>query len=58
MATGFGTNLGWDVHPDGRRFVFIRTEPVESVASEERPERYWVVVDWFEELRSLTGGGG
>jgi hypothetical protein len=44
----------WDLSPDGRRFVAV-VEPGRE--GPPRPSvRAELVVNWFEELRGLTGG--
>ena len=49
--TGTGTS-GYDVSPDGRRFLMIQaTEP------EEPATQVSVVINWFEELRRLVPKG-
>ena len=52
-----GGNAGWDVHPDGDRFLV--THEVGGGAEEEdeagRPSRYHVVLNWFEELDGRLG---
>lgn len=44
--------LGWDVHPDGDRFILTHEVGGEAVqeGGAERPSRYFVVLNWFEEL--------
>jgi hypothetical protein len=49
----FGTSTpirGFDVTPDGSRFFVTRGTPVHAPAGEIH-----VVVNWFTELRKLTG---
>lgn len=53
---------GWDLHPDGDRFMIARRarsgQPAEAgEALQTDPERYLVVVNWFEELRAAMGVG-
>lgn len=38
----------YDVHPDGQRFVMIRSEPLDG------PLQFVVVANWFEELTRLA----
>lgn len=50
----------YDVHPDGRSFVFVRFPADEDATGAEPssgPPRLEieVVVNWFEELRQLSG---
>jgi serine/threonine-protein kinase len=49
----------WDLHPDGDRIIVAQKV---GVASEEDPEpaadpTYFVVVNWFTELKAAVGGG-
>ena len=51
---GYG---GWDIHPDGSRFVVVGPlgdGEAQDVAPE--PRRFFVVTNWFEELRERMGG--
>jgi len=51
--------FGWDLHPDGERFlVTVNDAPAAAAASAGRQERArtLVVVNWFEELRERMGG--
>ena len=41
---------GWDVHPDGSRFLFAINQDRETVAQE-----VYLVTNWFTELRQRTG---
>ena len=42
----------WDIHPDGSRFIMVKTEGGEGqVASSE----VYLVTNWFEELRQRMG---
>jgi serine/threonine protein kinase/Tol biopolymer transport system component len=52
-----GMNLGrdaaqqWDLHPDGKRFIFtIDNAPVRD--SSRRPVRYVVILNWFTEVEA------
>jgi dipeptidyl aminopeptidase/acylaminoacyl peptidase len=45
--TGFHHDFA--ASPDGKRFVFIRTEP------DSQPTRLNVIVNWFEELKAKAG---
>jgi len=49
----------WDLHPDGDRFVvtqFVEQGAAARAAAGLYPERFVVVVNWFEELRARMGG--
>lgn len=48
----------WDLHPDGDRIVV--TQPVRTAttgSSEMFSGRFFVVVNWFEELKARLGSG-
>jgi len=48
----------WDLHPDGDRFVITRqaTDLVDAETDDNpAPERFLVVVNWFEELKARMG---
>jgi hypothetical protein len=47
---GFSAN-GYDVTPDGRRFVMIKQPP------ELAPRRVNLVINWFEELKRKAETG-
>ena len=47
----------WDLHPDGDRFVVTRRVTSASAQTDgtASPERFLVVVNWFEELKARMG---
>jgi Tol biopolymer transport system component len=48
----------WDIHPDGDRFVIAQDESRAVVEEGGGPvERFFVVVNWFEELMAALGEG-
>ena len=51
-------SISWDLHPDGDRLVApkminLGAEAIAAAAMD--PERFLVVVNWFEELRQRMG---
>jgi eukaryotic-like serine/threonine-protein kinase len=48
-AFDIGFHHDFAASPDGKRFVFIRTEP------DSQPTRLNVIVNWFEELKAKAG---
>jgi hypothetical protein len=40
---------GWDVHPDGKRFLMVKTG--EKTPSAEAPRRINIVLNWIDELK-------
>ena len=48
---------GWDLHPDGDRFVAaVPTRAASATGASAVPEwRYLVVLNWFEELKERMG---
>jgi len=46
----------FDLHPDGERFVVARSDSlsVEPTGEAAEPERLFVVINWFDELRQLV----
>ncbi len=46
----------WDLHPDGKRFVYMA--PTRSAAAAARYLRYYVLQGWFGELRRLIASAG
>jgi Tol biopolymer transport system component len=50
-------NVSWDLHPDGDRFIVATraggTDPTGVVA--DAPDRFLVVLNWFEELKARMG---
>ena len=51
--TGGGPVTNWDVHPDGRSFVFVKNPAAAVDSTDAGPPllRLAVIVNWFEELR-------
>jgi serine/threonine-protein kinase len=47
------TGQGWDLHPDGDRFIVL--VPNAGVTESSAVSRYLVVLNWFEELRERMG---
>jgi serine/threonine-protein kinase len=47
------TGQGWDLHPDGDRFIVLVPNAVATESS--AVSRYLVVLNWFEELRERMG---
>ncbi len=49
----------WALHPDGERIVVVQDVTAASVEAQTdgrpSPERFIVVVNWFEELLERTG---
>lgn len=43
--------LGYDVTPDGKRYLMVKADPEES-----RPTHVKVVLNWFEELKRRDPG--
>ncbi len=43
-----GISQTFDVFPDGRSFVMVKTDP------ESAPDRFYVVLNWFDELTRLA----
>jgi len=46
---------GWDLHPDGDRFVVRQNTGVSTEVGDQQPERFLVVTNWFEELKERLG---
>ena len=46
-----GPQRTWDIHPDGTRFVVVKSNPESASASQ-----VYLVTNWFEELRERMGG--
>jgi serine/threonine-protein kinase len=50
-------NVSWDLHPDGDRFIVATragaADPTGVVA--DAPDRFLVVLNWFEELKARMG---
>jgi serine/threonine-protein kinase len=54
-TTGRGLDLrGYDVSPDGQRFLMIKDAPAADQSGRTSPGMV-VVLNWFEELRAKTG---
>lgn len=55
--TGENLALGaWDLHPDGDRFVVPEFVTPAGADGDQAPEeRFFVVVNWFEEMRARLG---
>ena len=47
-----GDYEGWDIAPDGKRFLMVKNE-----ASESAPKHLNLVLDWFEDLRARVRSG-
>ncbi len=49
----------WDLHPDGDRFIVPQREAPRTATGTDSaaPERFFVVVNWFEEMRAKLGAG-
>ena len=48
----------WDIHPDGDRFIIAQNETQAILGEDDGPvERFFVVVNWFEELKAALGEG-
>ena len=43
------TSAGWDIHPNGKKFLMMKEVAIESQES-SRPKIY-IVQNWFEELK-------
>jgi len=61
LSGDFTVNRGWDLHPDGDRFVIGRgttasAAPQDAGAGPE-PYRHVIATNWFSELLALVGGG-
>ena len=62
MAWPDRTSAPGDLHPDGDRFITTRTGEAANEADGDEAgaeeERFFVVTNWFEEMRARLGGGG
>jgi Tol biopolymer transport system component len=48
---------GWDIHPDGKRFVMVQLDVPRGVAGPGAPtSRYVIIPNWFTELKAKTAG--
>jgi len=47
-----GDYEGWDIAPDGKRFLMVKNETAESA-----PKHLNLVLDWFEDLRARVRSG-
>ncbi len=52
FASGVLWGSKWDIHPNGDRFLMLRTE------NQEATEGIRVIVNWFDELERLVPTGG
>jgi Tol biopolymer transport system component len=53
--------VNWDLHPDGKRFVVAVVDAPTATAGDPRAvaaPRYYVVLNWFEELKRLLRAAG
>ena len=42
----------WDIHPDGTRFLMMKSPPgTEDESTTGIPRKFNIVVNWFEELK-------
>jgi len=58
LLSGTYNPSDWDLHPAGDRFVITENLGLEEQTDENvAPERFLVVVNWFEELRAALGEG-
>ena len=46
-----GPQRTWDIHPDGSRFIVVKSEETPGADS-----AVYIVTSWFEELRQRMGG--
>jgi hypothetical protein len=53
VALDVDNPYNWDLHPDGKRFVYM-TEARGGAAA----VRYFILQGWFGELRRLTASKG
>jgi hypothetical protein len=44
------TITGWDISPDGKRFLMLK-EPAANAPESRNPRRINIVLNWFEELK-------
>jgi serine/threonine-protein kinase len=42
---------GWDISPDGKRFLMLKESAASKTAAAEAPRKINIVVNWFEELK-------
>ncbi len=49
------SGYSWDLHPDGDRYIIPRGVTAAPAADPATPERFFVVVNWFEELKAKLG---
>jgi len=59
LSLALDGDSGWDLHPDGERFIATVPGPVVSGAAgpAAAESRYLVVLNWFTELKALTSRG-
>jgi len=48
-----GPERNWDIHPDGSRFIMLKSAGAGEIAVESP---VYIVTNWFEELRERMGG--
>ena len=48
----------WDLHPDGKRFVYMTPARAPETSGGPAAVRYFVLQGWFGELRRLTAPKG
>lgn len=53
-----GVAVGADLHPDGDRFIASRIVAGSEGDEEAAEARFFVVTNWFEEMRARLEGGG
>ena len=47
--------LGWDIDPEGKRFLMIKgVEEAEDESAQGKPRKIVVVTNWFEELKETA----
>ena len=56
LAMEISATDGWDIHPDGKRFVAVQLDVPRTPSVPGAPplSRYVVVPNWFTELKALT----
>jgi serine/threonine-protein kinase len=51
-ATGYEDSPGWDISPDGKRFLMIKSPESQAAApTAAAPRKINIVLNWFEELK-------
>jgi hypothetical protein len=51
----YASAKGWDVHPDGKRFLMVKAGG--KTPSAEAPRRINIVLNWIEELKKRVPAG-